>query len=604
MESPALMPTSGSSEKGENEKEINTETQNSNKGKQLSQPVKILPSSSSVANPSSGTTAADSKIPPSSTKSPPTVETNDATSPPAVDTIDSALLAALRDSRERLGLLKLEQILIDFLEKQPQDSYVDIGGPYNSTVVSPTLGYIGQQPQQLQAMAQAQPDGTNAGRPQTTFQRCILHRICDRFNMTRENSYKTDAYGCYLIRVCKGPDSKKPTRRLLNVKESEYQIPRPPDNSNGNAGVNPNHQLSANFQQMNLSASGTTTPTGGNGPSGGKGGRKVGKMKIMKRSSSNISNSSSGSNNSKSKNNVTAIKTRSTLSEKERKYAEARARIFEQEEASKTGSGDQTAESSQSYAVGTSSAPVSGNYYNNNNKNNVTNEGYGGYNNSERRGGYNSYNYNYNMSSYNPSHPSTQSASTSSSTPGSATGNPKAPPHNNSVTSLNSMSSNNSGKGSNSDGDQQQSTNTTRSKATYRNRQQEETDPDFRRGAGIQLQTNQYAHAHNTMYTAGGRGGGNVYYPNNVVTANGNNSRVGYGYGQQQQQQQQLQQHYSYHQQQQHYSTQQQHQTPYYPTNTNAVGGRGYAHSNMQYQQQRRHHEQHYPALSSSTARK
>ncbi len=592
------MPTSGSSAKGDDEKEIIAEEQNSKKGKQLSQPVKILASSTSVANHSAGTTAEESKGPPSSTKSAPPVKTNDTASPLAVDTIDSALLAALRDPRERLGLLKLEQILIDFLEKQPQDSYLDIGGPYNSTVVSPTLGYIGQQPQQLQAMAQPQPDGTNAGRPQTTFQRCILHRICDRFNMTRENSYKTDAYGCYLIRVCKGPDSKKPTRRLLNVKESEYQIPRPPDNSNGNAGANPNHQISANFQQMNLSASGATTPTGGNGSSGGKGGRKVGKMKIMKRSSSNVSNSSSGSNNSKSKNNVTAVKTRSTLSEKERKYAEARARIFEQEDASNTGSGDQTGESSQSYAVGTSSVPGSGNYYNNN-KSNVANEGYGGYNNTERRGGYNSYNYNHNMNGYNPSHPSSQSPSTPSSTSSSATGNPKAPLHNNSATSLNSMSSNNSGKGNSGDTDQQQSASTTRSKATYRNRQQEETDPDFRRGAGIQLQTNQYA-SHNTMYTSGGRGGGNVYYPNNMVAANGNNSRVGYGFGQQQQHQQ----HYSYHQQQQPYNTQQHHQPPYYPTNTNTMGGRGYAHSNMQYQQQRRHHEQHYPALSSSTARK
>ena len=576
METPTLIATSISSRKGEAAKGMIAEAHNSKEGKQPPQPVKILP-------PSSGTTVAESKTSPSSTKSPPGAKTNDVPSTPAADVIDSALLAALRDPRERLGLLKLEQNLIDFLEKQPQDSYVDIGGPYNSTVISPTLGYIGQQPQQLQAAAQPQPDGTNGGRPQTTFQRCILHRICDRFNMTRENSYKTDAYGCYLIRVCKGSDSKKPPRRLLNVKESEYQIPRPPDNTSGNGGSNPNSQLSANFQQMNLASSGQAASAGVNGPSGTKGSRKVGKIKIMKRAGSNISNGSSGSNNSKSKNNATAIKTRSSLSEKEKKYAEARARIFEQEEANKSENGEQSGESSYNNLSATPAVFVPGSHYNN--------DAYGGYN-----------NYNNNIHSYNPSRPSSQLPSVSSSASGFVTRNPKAPLHNDSATSLNSMASNNSGKGSNSDSDQQQATTTARSKATYRNRQQEETDPDFRRGAGIQLQANQYSHAHNTIYTAGGRGGGNVYYPDNMVPANANSNRAGYGYGQQQQHEQHY---YQQQQQQQHYSTQQQQQQqPYYPSNTNPVGGRGYAHSNTQYQQQRRHHEQHYPALSSSTARK
>lgn len=63
--------------------------------------------------------------------------------PQEEDVVDSALLSALRDPRERLALLKLEQVLIDFQEKQPNDPYIDVGGPYNTLVVSPSLGSIG-----------------------------------------------------------------------------------------------------------------------------------------------------------------------------------------------------------------------------------------------------------------------------------------------------------------------------------------------------------------------------------------------------------------------------------------------------------------------------
>jgi hypothetical protein len=605
MESPTLIPTSDSAGKGEEGKVVVAEADNSKKEKQSLHPVKILAAATSETSPASGSssspTTTASKASPSNSKSPPSTKTtidgnNPSSSAPSMEVIDSALLAALRDPRERLGLLKLEQNLIDFLEKQPQDSHMDIGGPYNSTVISPTLGYIGQQPQQLQAMAQPQPDGTNGGRPQTTFQRCILHRICDRFNMSRENSHTKDVHGCYLIRVCKGPDSKKPPRRLLNVKESEYQIPRPsPDSTSVNNGGGSNqshHQLSSNFQQMNISS--TPTAVVGNNSSSTKGRTKVGKMKIMKRSSSNVSNSSSGSNNSKAKNNANAIKARSSLGEKEKKYAEARARIFEQEEGSSSGNGDQStaAAAASLYSnngSGTTGASVpttnkrgpQGNYYNNK-RGSTNNDIHGAYPYSERGGAYNNY-----ANSYNPNQQPSQSPSASSSAVGSATGNSKAPLHNSSTTSLNSMASNNS------DGDQQQSTTTTRSKATYRNRQQEETDPDFRRGAGIQLQANPYAaHAHTAVgygATGGGRGAANVYYPDNMVPANGNNNRVGYGYAQQQ--------HYQYqHHPQQQYSAQQQQHAQY--------GGRGYAHSTMQYQQQRSQQEQHYPALSSSTTRK
>jgi len=601
METPKLLPTPSPAE-DDNGKVLIEEADRSKVENVSSQQAKIVAEKTSAKTPDAGNNASAivTKGAPSIISSQPSSKESD-DSPPstsAVDVIDSALLAALRDPRERLGLLKLEQILIDFLEKHPQDSYIDIGGPYNSTVISPTLGYIGQQPQQLQAMAQAQSDGTNASRPQTTFQRCILHRICDRFNMTRENSYTTDAYGCYLIRVCKGPDSKKPPRRLLNVKESEYQIPT------SNGGSSSIQQLSANFQQVNMSSASLTNPqagAGGGAPLGAKGNAKIRKMKIMKRSSSNVSNSSSGSNNSKAKNNAPTNKSRSSLSEKEKKYAEARARIFEQEEESIIGNADQsTAAISYNDSSGLGTTAVSLPAYNttdsqednaNNNRGGSDHDVHSGYAHPERRAMYN----NYNQNRQTP-----QTYSTSSPASNSATGNNKASLDNSSTTTLNSITSNNIGKGANNDGDQQQ-TSTNRSKATYRNRQQEETDPDFRRGAGIQLQANPYAHMHTGVgygATAGGRGAGNVYYPNKIIAANGNN-RVGYGYSQQQHYQYQQQQHLP----QQHYNTQQHYQAQYYQSN-NSVGGRGYAHSSAQYQQQRRHQEQHFPALSSSTSRK
>mmetsp|Transcript_23629 Transcript_23629/g.55984 ORF Transcript_23629/g.55984 Transcript_23629/m.55984 type:complete len:628 (+) Transcript_23629:224-2107(+) len=620
MQSPTLIPTPNST--GNTEAPGNHDS--SEDDKQSTQPLEdfvgVLPvttASRSTANDPMGSSLSSSKTDISSK----TNENCASSLPEAVDVIDSALLAALRDPRERLGLLKLEQNLIDFLEKQPQDSYVDIGGPYNSTVISPTLGYIGQQPQQLQATVQAQTDGNNAGRPQTTFQRCILHRICDRFNMTRENSYTTDIYGCYLIRVCKGTDSKKPPRRLLNVKESEYQIPRPnPDNTSGNvASSNPSQQLTSNFQQLNISSMAPVPPStgtsGSNNSSNTKASSKVRKMKIMKRSSSSVSNSSSGSNNSKAKNNA-PVKTRSSLSEKEKKYAEARARIFEQEEENGNGNGSQSAVASScnnsSNRAGTTGFSMTSSNNNSNrysqgsqysnSRDGSNSDTYGGCSYIERRGSYN------NTSSYNHNRQSSQSPSSSSSTAGSTSSNPKAQPHNSSTTSLNSMSSNNSGKGNTSDCDQQLTSNTnTRSKATYRNRQQEETDPDFRRGAGIHLQHNLYAHAHTPVGyggTNGGRGTGNVYYPSNMGVANGTNNninRIGYGYTPaQQHQQQHQQQHYPYQYPQQNYIAPQHQQAQYYPT----IGGRGQAYSTMQYQHQRRQHEQHYPALSSSATRK
>jgi hypothetical protein len=61
---------------------------------------------------------------------PPTASTNGATS----TAIDSALLSAMRDSRERLALLKCERVMVDFCNA-PDVQEIDVGGSYNSIII-------------------------------------------------------------------------------------------------------------------------------------------------------------------------------------------------------------------------------------------------------------------------------------------------------------------------------------------------------------------------------------------------------------------------------------------------------------------------------------
>lgn len=203
--------------------------------------------------------------------------------------IDSALLAALRDPRERLGLLKLEQVMLDFIQKQPQDQYLDVGGAYNSVVTSPSLGML------------SQPSMQNAHKAQTTFQRCILHRLADRFHIARDSNIDGS------IRLLKSAESQVPGRLLLNVQPAEYSLT---DQSDPSMLAN-NNSIVANNSGFGNNTSGNITSSQG---------KKNRKMKIMKRS-----NSSPASALNKNKD---AGKKRTSISDKEKAYAEARARIM------------------------------------------------------------------------------------------------------------------------------------------------------------------------------------------------------------------------------------------------------------------------------------
>jgi hypothetical protein len=143
------------------------------------------------------------------------------------------------------------------------------------------------------------------------------------------------------------------------------------------------------------------------------------KMKIMKRSSNGKASANDKDSGKTSKKDT--IKRNSSLSEKERKYAEARARIFETEESAE----DLFAATPANEPSSDRTSPIT--------------------------------------DGANRAH---SNASSRSSTPSLGGSNSRTPP----IT----------GSSGNLDGGNSA---TNSSKATYRNRQQEEADPDFRRGA-------------------------------------------------------------------------------------------------------------------------
>jgi len=148
------------------------------------QPNVNYPSSSLLKQPCSSNDAVGSNLQSSAANVNQSIENSDGAN---VDRIDSALLSALCDQRERKGLLRLEQVLIDFMNERTT-GYIEVGGPNNSIVTG------GQTGGRLSAGASALGGGGNGGGGddsrgrQTSFQRLCLHRLADRFNIVRENA--------------------------------------------------------------------------------------------------------------------------------------------------------------------------------------------------------------------------------------------------------------------------------------------------------------------------------------------------------------------------------------------------------------------------------
>lgn len=254
--------------------------------------------------------------------------------------VDSALLSALRDKRERMALLRLEKNLIDFMNDK-NCGYMDVGGSGNSVVIkgisnldtgSASLNGENDSATPLVTTGARNNMGAdptmNAGR-QTSFQRLCLHRLADRFGIVREQAYASPIISnsgvnlaniqqqqLGLIRLIKTKDSRIPSTKLINLDLSQYEENIPQDR-NGDSSV---AVITDRLSNSNLQDS-------GHGSSTGKRSKKKDKVKIMKRSSTG---SLGGSKDKNSKSNNSKRKGKK-LSDKEKAYAEARARIFASE---------------------------------------------------------------------------------------------------------------------------------------------------------------------------------------------------------------------------------------------------------------------------------
>mmetsp|Transcript_18302 Transcript_18302/g.23733 ORF Transcript_18302/g.23733 Transcript_18302/m.23733 type:complete len:443 (+) Transcript_18302:481-1809(+) len=202
----------------------------------------------------------------------------------SASSIDSALLSAMRDNRERINLLKLERTLLDFMRDE------------DNTVLE-----------------------LNCQR-YTSFHRLVLHRLADRFEIVREISTPSNGN----IMLVKTGQSKVPTRLLIDLEPSEY-------NYSKCTGMNNDNETSGNGSVAAVAnaVSGLTEGMASasiTGPQsvGADGGKK--KMMIMKRGKGG--SNGQGERNSRNGKGRRGGSKAKNLSEKEKAYEEARARIF------------------------------------------------------------------------------------------------------------------------------------------------------------------------------------------------------------------------------------------------------------------------------------
>ena len=461
-----------------------------------------------------------------------------------LEEVDSALLTALCDPKERKALVRLESILVDFMKDSSLAS-IDVGGAFNSivvglgqlqssenetsTITTTTItggGGVGTNEEDATTFVPSQSQGIQdllnqyqRGVRQTSFQRLILHRLADRFNIVREqinnvnptaattsnnernaserglvdvgvnnnnNNYinnnwspqqqqqqqqqQQNSFPLGLIRLIKKEESCPPDHLLINLDLSllvNYKNPRArnfvPNNNNNNNAEEGMRTLSDNMNAASLD-----NPTGVTSMPGPKKPNK--KMVIMKRnSSSNTSGSGEGLGNG----NREGRSRRKKLEDRERAYEEARARIFGKEEKKEAeGISDEKGESA---AIQENSSPLNSCHSSFSVDNNevpptvsesvdVSNGSNMGQNVSKSKtsklfGSADEFT----PTGFLPSQlisgatPMTRSASPSPEPPGSSL--PESP--------------------LDTEGGQKQGL--ARTKAVYRNRQQEENDPDFRR---------------------------------------------------------------------------------------------------------------------------
>lgn len=234
---------------------------------------------------------------------------------PGKEDVDSALCAGMRDPRERTALFRLEHLYQDFCNSS--SLWMEVGGAYNRCVV------MGPPNGELETTVSVQQQQAASGH-QTSFHRLLVHRLADRFGIKRESR------SCNTIRLYKCPETRVPPVLLQDLDPAVYY---------------PSTEM-ANGSNQNSSST-PPSPLDAKEPSASAEKQLKKKIIVKKRSpgqnmvlqkKSLTTQQSRNTDSSDHKNRSSDyISSRSSSSEqleaKERAYAEARARIFKDDDA-------------------------------------------------------------------------------------------------------------------------------------------------------------------------------------------------------------------------------------------------------------------------------
>jgi SUZ domain len=263
-------------------------------------------------------------------------------------TVDSALLSALLndDMEECWALLRLEQTLIEFVQNTTT-GWMEVGGPYNSVILYASSSTssenltnttetndsrISRSPNAETShqvvsnnthatsnprMSQPPPQPQYTFQQQTTFQRCVLHRLADRFNIIREPG-RSSCHTSNMLRLIKMPNTCIPKISLAEYYH-KYIVSSQSNEDVGEGTTDPTEGLMASMSLSEVDPEGLDPPT---------------PLKIMKRTSSQSSSKKHKEQDLKMSASSASSTLDSNYEDKERAYAEARARIFQDSEAS------------------------------------------------------------------------------------------------------------------------------------------------------------------------------------------------------------------------------------------------------------------------------
>ena len=228
--------------------------------------------------------------------------------------IDSALCAGMKDPRERAALFRLEVCYQDFCKSS--SSWMDVGGAYNRCIVlgpitdeteansDPTLSSSSQPPHQQP------PQSALMLGHQTSFHRLLVHRLADRFGIRRESLIPNT------IRLFKGPNTQIPSVLLQNLEPALYY----PETS---MMTHTDYSYSSSKGGYPSANDNTTTGANNDKPSSSS------KKKIIMKKRGPIKKAAAEQRQRDFQNTSRATSSSEQLLEaRERAYAEARARIF------------------------------------------------------------------------------------------------------------------------------------------------------------------------------------------------------------------------------------------------------------------------------------